>query len=427
MNNRELEGKIKNAVEKSTPDVWERVQNDISYGKGEIVTMSDKKRKSKIVGIISSVAAALVLISAAVFGITNYNKADLKPVSTIYLEVNPQIELSLNTYNKVLEATPRNEDGKKVLGDMNLKNTELDVALNAVLGSMVKNGYLTKDANSVLISVEHETLVKANYLNIEVLESVENNGFGFATVVQTVENNNELKSEAKKLNITSGKAKLIRTIKENGVKASEEDLSKLSVHELNLILQSHINEDNKDESINNKGTANKGEYISAEKAKEIALKAANVKENSVTDLEIDFDYDFGKMVYEVEFEAGNKEYDYELDAVSGEILKSHTEGKNSKNETSSKPANSSKPSSNSDIISSNKIDAVIAPEKALEIAISHAGVDKNRVSDVKSEIDLEDNSRYCYEVEFKANGYEYEYEIDAVSGKVLESKKELDD
>ena len=187
MNNREMEGKIKNAVEKSTPDVWERVQTDIAYGKGEVITMSDKKKKGKILGFISSVAAALVLVSAAVFGISNYNKADLKPVSTVYLEVNPQIELSLNTYDVVLEAIPKNEDGKKVLGTMELKEVQLDVALNAILGSMVKNGYLTKESNTVLISVEHENKVKADYLNSEVLNAVENGDFSFATVVQTVE------------------------------------------------------------------------------------------------------------------------------------------------------------------------------------------------------------------------------------------------
>lgn len=429
MNNREMEGKIKNAVEKSTPDVWERVQTDIAYGKGEVITMSDKKKKGKILGFVSSVAAALVLVSAAVFGISNYNKADLKPVSTVYLEVNPQIELSLNTYDVVLEAIPKNEDGKKVLGTMELKEVQLDVALNAILGSMVKNGYLTKESNTVLISVEHENKVKADYLNSEVLNAVENGDFSFATVVQTVENTDELRSEAQKLNITSGKTEFIHAIKEKGAKASKEDLSELSVHELNLIYQSHIKNNGTNKGTEYKGVAAESKYIGSEKAKEIALAAAKVSEKDARDFEIDLDFENGKMVYEVEFEAGGREYDYEIDAVSGDILASQREeNKPQTGSNSSKPSSSSKPtnSSNSSNPASNKIDAVIAPEDALKKALSHAGLSSTKVADVDVEIEKEGGS-YYYDVEFKRDGYDYDYKIDAITGAVIKSEKERDD
>lgn len=436
MNSREMEGKIKNAVEKSTPDVWERVQTDLSYGKGEIITMSDKKKKGKIIGFVSSIAAALVLVSAAAFGIANYNKADLKAVSTVYLEVNPQIELSLNTYDVVLEATPKNEDGKKVLGTMELKEVQLDVALNAILGSMVKNGYLTKESNTVLISVEHENKVKADYLNSEVLNAVENGDFSFATVVQTVENTDELKSEAQKLNITSGKTEFIHAIKEKGAKASKEDLSELSVHELNLIYQSHIKNNGANKGTEYKGVAAESKYIGSKKAKEITLAAAKVSEKDVRDFEIDYDFENGKMVYEVEFEVGGREYDYEIDAVSGDILvskreesKPQTGSNSSKPSSSSTPTNSSKPSSSSkqSNTSSSKLDAVIAPENALGFALMHAGIDSKKIKDFDVEIDLEDSGNYHYDVEFKYGGYEYEYEIDAVNGTVIKSEKERDD
>ena len=419
MNNRELEGKLKSAVEKSVPDIWERVQTDISHGKGEIITMSDKKRKGRVLGFVSSIAAALVLISAAVFGITNYNKADLKPVSTVYLEVNPQIELYLNTYNTVLKATPKNKDGKKVLSTMELENTQLDVALNAILGSMVKNGYLTKDFNSILISVEHENKIKANFLNKEVLKVVSNNAFDTATVVQTVENTSVLKAEAQKLNITLGKAEFINAIKETGAKASEEDLARLSVHELNLIYQSHIKNSGAKEGAESTGIATENKYIGSIKAKENALKDAKINEKDAKDLEVDLDYENGKMIYEVEFEVANIDYDYEIDAISGKIIKVKKEGEKNKPQTD---LNSSKPSN----ASSNKIDAIIAPEDALKIALSHAGFSSTKAADVDVEFDKE-GGNYHYDVDFKCDGYEYEYEIDALNGKVIKSDKELDD
>jgi len=422
MNNRELEGKIKSAVEKNTPDVWESVERDIGYGKGDRVTMSDNKRKSKLIGFISGLAAALVLVAAGVFGIVNYNKADEKIVSTVAIEVNPEITLSLNTYNVVLKVNADNEDGKKVLGTMNLNGTQLDVAINAIIGSMVKNGYLTTDANSVLISVENENKTKAKSLNDEILNAVKNNDFRFATVVQTVANTDKLKTEAEKLNITTGKTEFIHSIKENGAKASKEELSKLSVHELNLIFQTHLNTGKK-EGTGYKGNAVEGKYIGAQKAKEIVLKDAKVNEKDVRDFEVDFDYDYGKMVYEIEFEVGKTEYDYELDAVSGSIFYS--------NKTTPKfdiSLNSSDTlSTSSQNSSTSKLDAVIAPENALGFALMHAGFEKKDVRDVDVEIDLENVENYHYDVEFKINGFEYEYEIDAISGEVIKNHKEKDD
>lgn len=420
MNNRELKVNIKNAIEKTTPDVWERVQYDISHRKGEIITMSDNKKKGKVLGFVSGIAAALVLISAAVFGITNYNKADLKAVGSVYLEVNPQIELSLNTYDVVLKATPKNDDGKKVLGTMELENSQLEVALNAILGSMVKNKYLTSDANSVLISVEKESKSKAEQLSNEILKAIKNNDFSFATVVQTVENTDELKAKAKSLNITSGKTEFIRAIKESGVKASEEDLSGLSVHELNLIFQSNIKKSQAKEGTEYKGSAAENKYIGTAKAKEIALKDAKVNEKDVKDFEADLDLEKGKMVYEVEFEVGGIEYDYELDAVSGKILASYRQ----KSEPDTEQSVSSKPSSVANN-SSNKTDAIIAPEDALKKALSHAGLSSSKVSDV--DVEFDDDDILHYDVDFYFDGYDFEYEINAISGEIIKNHKERDD
>ena len=79
-------------------------------------------------------------------------------VAVIGIDVNPSLELSINSKNKVIGVNTNNEDGKKVLGDMNLKGSNVDVAVNAIFGSMVKNGYINENDNSVLIS-----MIKGDY------------------------------------------------------------------------------------------------------------------------------------------------------------------------------------------------------------------------------------------------------------------------
>ena len=61
------------------------------------------------------------------------------------------------------------------------------------------------------------------------------------------------------------------------------------------------------------------------KAKSIALNHAGLSENQAYDMDVELDDEDGRLVYEIEFKSGNMEYDYEIDAVSGAILKHEAE------------------------------------------------------------------------------------------------------
>ena len=63
------------------------------------------------------------------------------------------------------------------------------------------------------------------------------------------------------------------------------------------------------------------------KAFEIALKHANVAANDVGEKSVkkDFDDDYNKEIYEVNFKVGNMEYDYDIAVDTGEILKAESE------------------------------------------------------------------------------------------------------
>ena len=69
----------------------------------------------------------------------------------------------------------------------------------------------------------------------------------------------------------------------------------------------------------------KGTDIGAEKAKEIALNHAGLKAGEVTRMKVEKDRDYGILKYEVEFEKGRMEYDYEINAETGKILKAEKE------------------------------------------------------------------------------------------------------
>lgn len=60
--------------------------------------------------------------------------------------------------------------------------------------------------------------------------------------------------------------------------------------------------------------------IGRDKAKEIALQQAGVAEEDVTWVKVERDYDDGRLEYKVEFRLGNKEYEYEVDAKTGQVF-----------------------------------------------------------------------------------------------------------
>ena len=67
------------------------------------------------------------------------------------------------------------------------------------------------------------------------------------------------------------------------------------------------------------------ELIGKAKAGRIALKHAGLEKSAVNEYECELDYEGGKKVYEVSFDYGRYEYDYDIDAYSGKILRNHKE------------------------------------------------------------------------------------------------------
>lgn len=148
-------------------------------------------------------------------------------------------------------------------------------------------------------------------------------------------------------------------------------------------------------------------YIKKSTAKSAVLSHAGVKAKNITNYRCKLDYDDGSAVYEIDFDSNGYEYEYEVDALDGSILKSKKEL------LAVTPTHSSTESGSR-----------IGKTKAKTIAFSHAGVKAKNVTNYRGKLDYDDGY-LVYELDFECNGYEYEYEIDALDGTVLKSKKEM--
>ena len=95
----------------------------------------------------------------------------------------------------------------------------------------------------------------------------------------------------------------------------EMDVSNGTVLEKN-IEQFQIQPNPTDSAINSSGN----DYIGVDRAKEIALNHAQMNESDVQFAKAKLENDDGGVEYEIEFYSGKTEYEYTIDAVSGNII-----------------------------------------------------------------------------------------------------------
>ncbi len=159
-------------------------------------------------------------------------------------------------------------------------------------------------------------------------------------------------------------------------------------------------------------------YISRDAAKTAALNHAKVDASRITNYEIEFDKEKYGAYYEIEFDANGYEYDYKINATNATVIESEKKAIKTKPYTPTQTT-TSKP------VSTTASVTYIGNEKAKMAALNHAKLNASRITNYMIEIERE-NGKVYYEIGFKSGGYEYDYHIDAVTGKVLKFEKEPD-
>lgn len=142
--------------------------------------------------------------------------------------------------------------------------------------------------------------------------------------------------------------------------------------------------------------------ISAEKAKEIALEHAGVKEKDVLSIQTKQDIDDGNALYEIEFYTANKKYEYDIKMDDGSVLKVDFEAVQNAN-------------------NGNGANNPITEKEATDIVLKKVnGATKDMVV---LHQDMDDGM-LLYEGKLLYNGTEYEFEINAYTGDIIKWEQE---
>ncbi len=408
MNKKNIEQKIKNSFSNATPDMIDKIQSSCE---GRVVNRTSNRRANhNMFWKIATCCLALVLVVTAVVGggIFGFQSAS---ASTVSLDVNPSVQIQLNRKNKVVEVTALNEDGANIISDMNFKGCDLKVCVNALIGSMLRQGYLTELANSVLVSVDSDKSSYAELANIvadEISVMFKQMQIDASVVKQWLQDDDEVAAIAKSYKISLGKAQLIHKISSQS-EYTVEQLVELTVNDLSVLLtELDIAVDDVDQD----GAASTGGYIGEQAA--ISTSLALVDENLTADseqiskLKCKLDFEDGIILYAVEFVYGDYKYAFEIAAKDGAVI---AWGK--------QLIGGFKPDSTA---------ALMTEEEVLNFALENAGVSADDVQD-NLYIDESHYYRYnrqskVYEINFVSGDKYFAYEI-ANDGTVLHQYYEL--
>ena len=157
--------------------------------------------------------------------------------------------------------------------------------------------------------------------------------------------------------------------------------------------------------------------LTKEEAEQIALQHAGLDRADVTYLRTEADRDDRVSHFDVDFRKDDYEYDYEI-ALDGTVLKHEKEY-----DPVSKPAVQTPPPTEAPAQTTTE---KLTREEAKKIALDHAGLKESQVTRLQVEYDRDDGIAK-YEVDFEKDRFEYSYEINAESGKILDTDKEYDD
>ena len=278
--------------------------------------------------------------------------------------------------------------------------------MNAIVGSLVRNGYLSSISSAIMISVEDKDTARAEKLQRELTDAVDGvlqtSEAKASVLTQTLTQDTARDQQAQENNISTGKAALVNRVLAINPELQFDALAKLSVEELKDLAEAGA----------------PAMPIGKDKAMDIAVaEFGKASTAEILHSEVDPELDESPAHYEVEITGRNgEEIEYKIDAYSGAVIEAKREAADDDEASEAQPAKPAQPGTAQDI----------SHAKAKSIALNHAGVDANTVYDMNIQLDVEDGT-IIYEVEFKSGNREYDYEIDAATGAILHHETEIDD
>ena len=253
-------------------------------------------------------------------------KANASAVFT--LDVNPGVRIYVKSDNSVISVEATNEDGDDVVSELDVVGEDYELVVEEIVDKLNEKGYIENEESSVLISIEKNAEGISEKINGRLEKAFEKHGKKACVIEQKLEKIDEeiektIEKIAKKHRISEGKAHLIEKIREEFPELSEEELAKLNVNELAIML--HETSDDVKGHFEKLEKAVEHGFVAKEQALANALASLEISESDVKMQRVRIVHEEGKLYYEVEFVYDGMEYEITVEAKTGVIVETESE------------------------------------------------------------------------------------------------------
>lgn len=228
--------------------------------------------------VASRALALAVACLLLIFGIAYYRN-NVEAVSTIVMTINPEVKMELNRRGEVLELVGINADGMTLIADYDFEDKDKITVADQLIDRAIEMGFLAEGGN-IAFTVDSE--------DDELLRTYRQ----------------ELQNEI--VAYLSGRINVEITVIGDDLPAPDGTTTGNDVTTSNT-------------TPGTPPATSDPAYIGVERAKEIALDHAGLTSASFESAELD--EDDGVMVYELDFIADGIEYEYEINALTGEVMR----------------------------------------------------------------------------------------------------------
>lgn len=318
MNKDRVENLVLSAFTNATPDLFDKIKADCEKKKGIEVEIKKQSVKTLITKRFLAYAATFVIVFGVLIA-TVILMLNNTPFSYVYIDVNPSFTISLNRYDKVISVYGNNRESKELIKERPKTNRELEDTVKDVISLVKENDYLTKDDNSILLSVSSEENEKENDLLLSIFDAVtskNDDNTEYNIITQCCDKDDSTERKAKNNDTSVGKVCFVKEIASN-TPYTFDNLISLRINDLaNIIVDNNIK---LKDSININGKISSDTIINKEKAVEIAFDNLNIEKGSA-DSYIELGSSSKTLVYIVTINYNKTNCVFKIDAHSGEIV-----------------------------------------------------------------------------------------------------------
>ena len=335
MTDHELEEKLARAVDHSTPDLLANIlaacNEPESEGKPMTPMTQQPKKKHRL---FVPLAAAAALALAVGLGLAHRAPCTAVPTARVALDVNPSLELALDSSDQLLQITACNPDAVQLLNGLELNGLPVEDAVDHLLDRLEEQGYLTPDSGTVLISVDAPDGGRLQQqLADQVRLELNSRGLNGSVLSQQVQRSEALEHQAQDWNTSFGRAAYYQKVAD-AVQRDPAQMAGLTVEQAEYLVHSRgltlaqagveceVDDDVTVESLVGRTLIDPNQAFNI--ALEQAGMYADVKPGDLDEVELDAEH--GRLVYDVEFTTPDgMEHEVTLDAQTGEVLKHEVE------------------------------------------------------------------------------------------------------